>query len=306
MDAIELDQLMRGLARRQHGLVGRDQLPHESNGRRATRRRIASPDWEEVSDRVLRLVGPPPTKPQLAMAAVLDAGRGAMASHRTAAAVWGLCGFNLRLVEVSRSRDGSARPTELAHVYHPRFLPDHHVTVHDGIPVTTLARTAVDMAATEHPGRVEVTAHAAVRCGMTWEVLGATAEEMGGRGVRGIGVIRKLIEDNRGRPALESGLELRFLAILRAAGLPEPRRQVNVGGEDWVGRVDFVDDDARLVLEINSDRYHGGVLERRRDDRRTAALVAAGYRVLPLSEDLIENSPDEVLRLVVLARRSAS
>jgi very-short-patch-repair endonuclease len=81
---------------------------------------------------------------------------------------------------------------------------------------------------------------------------------------------------------------------------------VNLGGEAWAGRVDFVDDAARLVLEINSARYHDGPLERRRDDRRTAALVAAGYRVLPLSEDLIVNTPDEMLRLVVQARRTAS
>ena len=305
MDALELDRLMRRLAIRQHSLVSRDQLPADDSGRRAARRRIASPDWEEITDRVLRLVGSSPTDLQQVMAAVLDAGRGAVASHRTAAGIRGLCGFGRRVLEVSRPRD-SARPTKLAHLYRPRFLPDHHVTVHDGIPVTTLPRTVVDMAATEHPGRVEVVAHAAVRAGMTWEQLATVAGEVGGRGVRGIAVVRKLVEDNIGRPALESGLEVRFLSLLRAAGLPEPRRQVNLGGEEWAGRVDFVDDQARLVLEINGARYHDGALERRRDDRRTAALVAAGYRVLPLSEDLIVNSPDEMLRLVVRARRTAS
>jgi very-short-patch-repair endonuclease len=306
MDATELDQLMRQWAVRQHGLVSRDQFVEHGIDPRAARRRVASRHWDEVTQRVLRLVGSAPTDQQRVMAAVLDAGRGAVASHRTAAAVWGLGGRGRRPLEVSRPRDGSARPTTLALVYRPRFLPEHHVTSHDGIPVTTLARTVVDMAATEHPGRVEVTAHAAVRAGMAWELLAATAEEIGGRGVRGIGVVRRLVEGNIGRPALESGLEVRFLSILRAAGLPEPRRQVNLGGEAWAGRVDFVDDAARLVLEINSARYHDGPLERRRDDRRTAALVAAGYRVLPLSEDLIVNTPDEMLRLVVQARRTAS
>lgn len=100
-----------------------------------------------------------------------------------------------------------------------------------------------------------------------------------------------MIADHRGKPALESGLEARFLRILRAAGLPEPRRQVDVGDYRWVGRVDFLYEDVRLAVEVNGAWHHSGALEVQRDQHRTARLVAAGYTVLPVPEHLILSAP---------------
>lgn len=304
MDARGLDELMRTLAARQHSLVARDQLRARRVARQAVARRLESPDWEALTARVLRLVGAPVTGGQRALAAVLDAGADAVVSHRSAAALWGLPGFELRDLHLTCTH-GRGRPTALAEVHHSRWLPAEHHTVRDAIPLTTLARTVVDLAAMERPARVELALHAAVRMGLAWSVVDDVIRELGAKGRSGIGLVRGLMLEGGGRP-LGSGLEGRLLRTLAGAGLPRPRRQVDLGAGEWVGRVDFFYDDVCLVIEVDGAWHHEEALDVRRDKRRTAALTAAGFRVLPLSEDLIRHAPDEVVRLVREARRRAS
>jgi hypothetical protein len=297
MDAVSLDRLMRTFAEAQHGLVSAEQVRAAGVESRAFRRRASSADWEPVTNRVLRLLGAQRSDEQRALAAVLDVGGGAVASHLSAAALWGLPGFSMRVIEVSRPRSGSHRTTRLGFVHHPRLLPAHHCSAHSGIPVTTLARTVVDLGGCLHPARLEVVVHAAARLGVPWTALADVVDELDARGRPGIGAVRRLVDENLGSRPMESGLEVAFLRLLTRAGMPPPRRQVDLGGADWAGRVDFVYDDARLVLEVNG-KHHDDPLQRRRDDRRTAGLVAAGFRVLPLPEELVRRSPDEVVHLV--------
>ena len=303
MNARDVDQLMRSLSSRQHGVVGRDQLREQGVSRQAVGFRLRSTDWEVLTPRVLRLVGAPVTDRQRAMAAVLDAGGGAVVSHGSAAALWELPGFDLRRIHVSRARSATSRPTTLAAVHHPRALPEHHRSVCHRIPVTTLARTVVDLAATAHPARVELALHAAVRVGLAWTVAHDVVRELSARGRTGVGVARRLVAAGAGTRPLGSGLEGRLLRILAGAGIPEPRRQVDVGGAEWAGRVDFYYEDVGLVIEVDGAWHHEGALDVRRDKRRLAALAAAGFRVLPISEELIRRSPDRVTQLVREARR---
>ncbi|MGH9158329.1 MAG: hypothetical protein ACRD1K_21390 [Acidimicrobiales bacterium] len=95
MDQRLADAVIRALAARQHALVDRDGLARLGVGRQALQRRRRSPDWVPLSGRVLRLAGAPVTEEQHAMAAVLDAGPGSSVSHRSAAALWRLPGFDV-------------------------------------------------------------------------------------------------------------------------------------------------------------------------------------------------------------------
>lgn len=302
--ARDVDRRMRVLAGRQHGVVSRDQLRAEGIDRQAVEYRVRSPDWLLVTRRVLRLVGAARTPEQRAMAATLDAG--GVLSHAAAAGLWGWRGFSLDRLEVSRPRGVTTRRSRLATVHVSRLLPEHHRTTERGIPVTTLARTVVDLAGTEHPNRVEVALHAALRRGMRWPELHAVVDELDATGRAGIGVVKRLVEKHDGRPALGSGLEARFLRALLAAGLPEPRRQVSLGDGSAAGRVDFYYDDARLVIEVDGGWFHESPADVRRDKRRAAELVAAGFRVLSLSEDLIRSAPEEAVRLIASARRRSA
>lgn len=306
VEGTTLDHLMRELAIRQHGVVSREQLRRQGVHRHEVARRLASGAWALATARVLRLTGMPETDQQQAMAAVLDAGEGAVLSHRSAAALWELPGFGLEELEVSRPRAGPNRATTLAKLHHPRLLPPRHCTVRHRLPVTTLVRTVFDLAGSEYPARAENALHSALRAGLGWHTVEDHLRRVAQKGRPGIELMRELVEQHGGKPVLGSGLEARFLRILRSAGLPEPRRQVDLGGQSWAGRVDFLYDDVRLVIEVNGDWHHSRVGDVRRDQERAARLAAAGYRVLPLHEQLVRKDPDEVARLVRCPRRQAA
>jgi very-short-patch-repair endonuclease len=81
-----------------------------------------------------------------------------------------------------------------------------------------------------------------------------------------------------------SGLEGRVARLLERHGLPRFERQIDLGGDRWVGRVDFVNRAERLVLEVQSNRYHSALSDRRADAERSRTLRAAGWRVLEVWE----------------------
>lgn len=305
----ELDIALRALAQRQHCVLSRRQARDLGATKPDLRRRLASPDWEAIGPRVLRLVGSRRTFEQRCMTAALDAGRDAAVSHESAAALWGLPGFGRNIVAVTRPRGGTRRPTLLATVHEPRLLPDHHVTSLDGIPITTVARTLFDLAGCVHPRRSERALDNALARELTsLTALDVLAGELVQRGRTGSGVIRLLMAE-RGPSYVPpaSGLEARFVALLAEAGLPPPLRQVDVGAE-WVGRVDFLYPPERLVIEIDSAVHHGSKLDKEADAGRDRALRAAGFEVLRVSDDELRERPEEALRRVktALATRAAA
>ncbi|HSH59455.1 MAG TPA: hypothetical protein VK988_07400 [Acidimicrobiales bacterium] len=168
--------------------------------------------------------------------------------------------------------------------------------------MTSLVRTVFDLAGAVHPARAERALHAALRAGLSWTALQTHLLAEARQGRDGISLMRQLVAGHQGKVALGSGLEVRFLRLLTDAGLPEPRRQVDVGAEGWVGRVDFLYEDVGLVLEVNGAWTHTTEPDLSRDQHRMARLVAAGYTVLPVPEHLIRGAPQEVVRLVRRAR----
>ncbi len=288
---------MREMAERQHGVVSRAQARGLGASEDVLRSCVASPDWALLTTQVFRLVGAPRTFRQRSMAAVLDAGAAAAASHGTALALWGLPGPRPVTLDVSRRRGGTTRLSTMARVHTPRLWPPGHVTTVHGIPVTTMARTVFDLAGVLHPGRTERALDNALARHLTsLPALRAVTGEMVGHGRAGSALMRRLLADREGSyVAPESGLEARFASILAAAGLPVPVRQLDVGGERWAGRVDHVDQERNLVIEIDSDLHHTTLTDRAADRRRDQALRKAGYRVVRVTEQQIWYRPHEVV-----------
>jgi hypothetical protein len=112
------DDELHELAARQLGFVTRMDARTAGLSRDAMRHRIARGDWIGHGARVLRRTGAPWTKASPLMCAVLDAGPGAVLSHGAAAAWWGLPGFDLRPVDVTRPRGLTGAPTSLADRVH--------------------------------------------------------------------------------------------------------------------------------------------------------------------------------------------
>jgi very-short-patch-repair endonuclease len=118
-------------------------------------------------------------------------------------------------------------------------------------------------------------------------------------------VLRTLL-DERGDDYVPpaSNLECRFAAVIARAGLPEMRRQVDSGGDAWVGRVDFRDARLPLIVEVQSERYHTALTDQQADGVRLAALRVDGFEVVEVTEDQVWHRPEEVVRLIEDARRA--
>ncbi|HSH61545.1 MAG TPA: DUF559 domain-containing protein [Acidimicrobiales bacterium] len=288
------------VSERQDGLVTRAQGLSAGMSNAEVDRRLRAEEWERLARDVYRVPGSAYTWRQAVLAAVLTAGTGAAASHRSAAALWRLPGFEAGPVDVTRLR-GRSRVARLGTLHETRFLPPGHVTVVGGIPVTSPGRTLLDLCGTLHPKRAErAVANALAMKLVTPAHLQVLLAEAGKRGRSGSGLLRRLVDErDDGQPPPESELEGLLMTVLGAAGLPAPDRQVHLGDETApIGRVDFAYRHARLVLEADSRRHHSNWLDAEADRRRDAALMSSGWIVLRVTWDQLVHRPEEVTAAV--------
>jgi len=207
------EDTLRVLAEQQHGVVATWQL--DQRGRPSER--VQGGQWELVTSTVLRRTGSPQTPEQRVMAAVLDAGHGALGSIVTAAAVWELPGFGLRELDVTRGGRRTSRTPPLARLHRPVLLLPHHRTVRNGIPVTTLARTIFDLAGSGvNPARIaRLVNMTANKSPGTLVALHRTLDELAKKGRPGITVMREVLAARPvGSVLPASGLEMRFEHLL--------------------------------------------------------------------------------------------
>lgn len=294
-----LDRRLAATAATQWGLVTGDQICAAGGTTSLVRRRLRAGRWSRLAHQVFRIEGAPPSGEQRLMAAVLDAGPRAVATERSAAWLWQLPGFAsdvpVVLVPIGtdhRPLDGRLRET--------RLLPAHHVTARHKIPVVTPARLIVELAAREHPGRVERAAENALASSiLTAEALAGVVSEMAGRGRRGSTFLRGLsAELVPGYVPPASELEARFRDLLRSAGIRGGVTQADVGGDEWVGRVDIAFPNAKLVVELDSRRWHQARSAMESDRTRDNRLVVAGWRVVRITWRQLLDDPAGVVALL--------
>lgn len=275
-----------------------------ATSRQALRCRVRSPGWEELTTNVIRLTAFPDSFAQRCMAGALDVSPAAVVSRVSAACLWGLAGFSPSTVHVTRPTSACSRRSHLAIVHESRYLPAHHCTHNQGVPVTTLTRTLFDLAGVLHPARTERALENALKYRMvSLEDLRRVTVELLARGRRGSTLMRALLEARGvGYIPPASGFEADFLSLLVAADLPLPEGQVNLGGAlAWIGRVDFYYRLLRLVIEVDSDLHHSAKLDVESDRRRDRALRQAGFSVLRITESQLRDRPDEVVALLQAA-----
>ncbi|HEX6420067.1 MAG TPA: hypothetical protein VFZ77_16320 [Acidimicrobiales bacterium] len=292
------------LAQERHGLVLVQDARAAGVSVEELRHLVRTRRIERVTRRVLRSPGAPRTDLQAVMAAVLDAAPGAFACGRTAAALWEVPGYRLSPVHVVRGRGVTGRRSSLATLHEVKSLLPHHVTVLRQIPVVRPERMILDLCATEHPGRVTRALDDAWRRRLlSGRSLRRLLDDTAIQGRNGIRPLRALLEergDDYVPPA--SNLERRFASILAEAVLPAMRRQVDAGGDTWVGRVDFRDEHLPLVIEVQSERFHSALTDRAGDRDRLAALRREGFTVVEVEEWEVWHAPHEVVRRVREAR----
>jgi len=224
-------------------------------------------------------------------AAVLALGESAVLSYASAAAFWRMV-RGTAIIEVTVPTT-AGRVKRDGIVVHRQPLPPEHVTTHNGIPVTNPIRTLLDIAAVAPLNALfKAFEHAQVHLRMPPAPL--AAEVIARPRARGNGKLRKVLTGAVDPAEVRSVLELRFLRMCAAHGLPRP--QVNVRMGPWTP--DFYWPEWGLIVETDSVAFHSTAWARLRDAEKDVAMRALGLNVLRLMWAEVIGRPAETARRI--------
>jgi very-short-patch-repair endonuclease len=247
---------------------------------------------------VFAFAGSPESWERSVMAACLAAGRGAVASHRSAARIWKLVEADYDVVELTVPRQKGPRPKNVI-VHRIADLVPAHTMVRRHLPVTNPLRTIVDLAAVLPADKVEN----AIDAGLTWPSLfsipaiESMLDEVARRGRSGAGVLAAILEERAlGDAVSDSKLESRMAKLLRQAGLPAAVFHFVVSSPDgaFLAEVDFAYPALRLAIEVDGFGVHGTPRAMAKDFVRQNGLVPYGWHVLRFTWRQVVREPEMV------------
>jgi very-short-patch-repair endonuclease len=290
-----MDSAIAELANRQRGLVSRTQLLDVGLTRNAIDARLRSGRLHPIYRGVYLVGHAVPLPGARELGAILACGRGAVISHRTAAALWRLLPNRDREVHVTvPGRD--CRRSDGIRIHRVAALDRRDVRKLSGIPITSPARTILDIAGSVSTRELEqAVAEAEARRLVRRSELRSLVARVGPR--RGVAPLRSLLGTGA-RPALtRSEAEERLLTLIKAAELPLPETNVLVAGHE----VDFLWREAKLVVEVDGFQFHGSRTAFERDRERDAAIAGLGYRVVRVTWRRIVDRPGAVVAAIAAA-----
>lgn len=235
----------------------------------------------------------PPSWKQELMWAQLWAGKLAVLSHRSAAALHGLWGFDPGPVELTAP---IARRAPKGVVVHRGQLVGADVVTRGPLRVSSPTRTLVEIAAVSGEEVAEIALDCALHKGLTSiPYLMARLRADGTNGRKGASRLLRLAELRVPIPTgLESPLETKFLRLLRSARLPQPEAGVPVGPY----RLDFAYPHAKLGIELEGHEYHSGKKALARDVARRNYFLELGWSILYFTWDDVTKDSSGVVRRV--------
>lgn len=304
------DTAISRLAGRQFGLFSRSQATELGGYNEFLHRRLVAGRWIAVAPGVYSLPGWPDSWRRRLWLAHLDVGPHSVVSHEAAALLHGLGPLPPGAVTVTVPHGDHERPAPYE-VRQSTDLSPRHCTTVDGMPVTTPARTIVDLAARlgrERLGRMLDEAHVARRC--TVQEVAALYDELLRPGKRGMRVLHTVLAARGpGYVPPESVLERRLLRVLARAGLPEPVRQAALPWRSQAGaRVDLLYPRHRVIVEADGRRWHSRLDQMAADRQRDREAQLHGYAVHRFVWEEITRRPAVVAETVAaaLARAEAA
>jgi very-short-patch-repair endonuclease len=288
------------LAKRQHGVVTLAQLVDLGLSEKGIAERVRTGRLHRIHRGVYAMSPARLTREGYWLAAVLACGPGAVLSHRSAASLWELRPSAAQTIDVTVPARSGRRRRPGIRVHRSRRLATEATVTRDGIPVTSVARTLLDLAdvvptqalkraidEAEYRGRLDLTSlHAVVQA------------NPGRRGATLLALATEPTQRTR------SDLEDDFLAFCRRHRLPRPQTRASVAGYE----VDFVWPHARLIVEADglaAHRTRKAFEDDRKRDRRT---LLAGYRTVRLTDRDIRDDALEVAEAIreLLAQTATS
>jgi len=284
------------IAGRQDNVISREQLLSAGLGRGAIAHRVQARSMQRLHRTVYLLGAAPPTLMARARAAAMACGSDAVVSHRSAAELFGLLPEHGGEVHVTVAGRNVAPRTGVRRHRVAAFRPGE-VTKMCGIPLTRVARTICDLAATEPAREVQAAFQEALyRKLLTERPLAAIVAREPRR--KGAPVIRALIEDPR---MTRSEQERALLRLLDAAQLPRPMTNVRVHGY----LIDAYWPAERLAVEFDGRDAHGHLLAFDANRKRDQVLLANGIRVMRVTGRHLGGEPVAVAVRIGQALKAA-
>lgn len=299
-----LDRAIARLAAGQHGVIALEQVVELGGDARMAGRRCAKGVWSAPTRGVYVIAGSPATFEQRVMVAVLAAGPRAVASHRTAARLWGVAGRMSVPIEITVP-SGRRSCLSWAICHRSRDLDVAGTTTIDGIPVTGLPRTLLDVAAVQ-PSRARTVLWRSMRThDLGWDAVLQVLIDHQRRGRPGLSVIRSLVAKHYLAVAGDSDTEDQAYEILVDSGrVPVPDRLVPVVCADGVPvTVDLGWPGYDAYLEIWGVDHFRNEQVMQTDIHRENQVRLAGHALLVYSGKMLER-PDQFVRDVMAMLRS--
>jgi Transcriptional regulator, AbiEi antitoxin len=234
------------------------------------------------------------------LAAVLASGPNALLSHHSAAWLWGIARWSPIPVSVTSPTRRAPRPPIRLH--HASVLTHADRSLQEGIPVTALARTLLDLAASVRSNRLRRLLERAeeLRLFDLRPVEESLARSVGHPGA---GRLRRALAVYRPAPFTRSGLERHFLALVEKAELPQPTTGFSEAGYE----LDVYWPEARFAVELDTYETHGSHEAFESDRLRQENLKLADIEMTRVTGHRLDSEPRQVIERVtkLLAQRRA-
>jgi hypothetical protein len=303
------DIVLANIAAQHHGIIFDEQIRSAGISRGQYDFHVRQGAWIRLFEGVYRHASIPATWESDLFAACLTGGDGTVASHRSAARLYGLAGGTDELIEITCRRWRRSRYSPLV-VHETKALTALDVAVVKGIPATTVERTLLDLGAVKGPITVRMAFDRAVSQGLTtWDAVDQTLKRLARSGRPGVTRLRAALAlRSPHRRVPESERETLLLEVMAQFGLPMPVPQLEVRDTDGrlLARVDAGYPEHRIAIEYDSDQIHTEPDALARDNRRRNRLMAAGWTVIAARNQDIQSEGGDFCRTVAAALNRVS
>lgn len=279
------------LAEQQHGVVAARQLVELGYSRNVIAYAKTSGRLRHLYRGVYAVGHKPVTWHSRCLAAALSCGSNAVASHRSAAWIWGLLRYRPDSFDITV-------PVRRRHVrsdlrLHYARMTDEDRDRLEGIPITAVPRTLLDLAAILSKERLDRALERSEELNLfDLRPMDALFARAGGH--PGAGRLRRALALYHPPPFTRSGLERRFLELVRRAGLPRPSTGFNVAGYE----LDVYWPAERFAVELDVYETHSGRRSFENDRIRQEELKLQGVEMIRVTGRRFDREPAEVTKRV--------
>ncbi len=291
--------------RRQHGVISRAQAFELGLTRHQIAQRVGSGRWVRLTSGVYASSAAPATWGRQLTAALLDHPR-AVAGGRSAAFLLGIPGFGPGRPQILVPYGGSNR-SPIARVIRARHFDDVETVHIDGFTATSASETILTLSMWLSPSLVErmIDDQMAAKK-VAIQDFHPILDRLAFARQPGLPTLRRLLKERSpiGYQPPSSALERLLYNLLEEAPIPTYQRQVTLNLNGTSARVDALIPEWHLIVEADGRRWHNRQADHDRDRARDAAALAAGYRVLRLTWQMLRYEEDECMRRLLAVGRA--